>query len=94
MLARPKFDRYQSANARRGFAAIVRRHAALFTVSKAIELNLQLLCRNPKDNKFLALVQACDADALVSNDANLAVLHPWQGVPILTPAGFLAMAKT
>ncbi|MBK9572868.1 MAG: putative toxin-antitoxin system toxin component, PIN family [Rhodoferax sp.] len=92
VLTRPKFDRYQSADARRGFAAIVRRHAALFTVSEGTEFNLPSPCRDPKDNKFLALIQACEADALVSSDADLLVLHPWQNVPILTPAAFLAMA--
>ncbi|MDP1656717.1 MAG: putative toxin-antitoxin system toxin component, PIN family [Hylemonella sp.] len=61
--------------------------------SEAIELNLAPPCRDPKDNMFLALVQACDADALISSDADLLVLHPWQGVPILTPAAFLETAN-
>ena len=28
-------------------------------------------------------------DALISSDADLLVLHPWQGVPVLTPAAFM-----
>jgi predicted nucleic acid-binding protein len=50
-------------------------------------------CRDPKDNQFLALVLACDADVLVSSDADLLVLHPWQGVPILTPGAFLEIVS-
>ena len=46
-------------------------------------------CRDPKDDQFLALVRACDANVLISSDADLLVLHPWQGVPILTPAAFM-----
>jgi predicted nucleic acid-binding protein len=33
---------------------------------------------------------AVQADAMVSSDQDLLVLHPWRGVAILTPAQFLA----
>ena len=89
VLMRPKFDRYQSAGVRQEFAAILRRRTSLFSVSEADESNVNPRCRDPKDDQFLALVRACDADALISSDADLLVLHPWQGVPILTPAQFL-----
>jgi predicted nucleic acid-binding protein len=46
-------------------------------------------CRDAKDAKFLALALNCGAAALVSSDADLLVLHPWHGIPILTPAAFL-----
>lgn len=94
VLRRSKFDRYQPEEARSAFAAIVQRHASIFTVSEALESNLEPPCRDPKDNKFLALVQACDADALISSDADLLVMHPWQGVPIVSPAAFLATVNT
>ena len=89
VLLRPKFDRYQSAGVRREFAAILRRRTSLFSVSEADECNLNPRCRDPKDDQFLAFVRACDADALISSDADLLVLHPWQDVPILTPAAFV-----
>jgi len=89
VLMRPKFDRYQPIETRNEFAAFLRLHAALFVVSETLESNLNPACRDPKDNQFLALLQACAADALVSSDADLLVLHPWHGVPILTPAAFL-----
>ena len=40
-----------------------------------------------------SLPQVCEGGALISSDADLLVLHPWRGVPILTPAAFLAMAS-
>ncbi|MBK9345836.1 MAG: hypothetical protein IPN06_05050 [Burkholderiales bacterium] len=42
-----------------------------------------------KDAKFLALARACSAAALISSDADLLVLSPWNGIPITTPAAFL-----
>lgn len=89
VLLRPKFDRYQSAEMRKAFADILRRRVSLFMVSEADELNVNPPCRDPKDNKFLALMQACDADVLISSNDDLLALNPWQGIPIFTPAQFL-----
>lgn len=49
--------------------------------------------RDAKDNKFLALVQVCRADILVSSDDDLLVLSPWCGVPILRPMAFLSASQ-
>lgn len=49
------------------------------------------VCRDPKDDKFLDVAVAGHADALVSGDEDLLVLHPFEGIPIVQPAGFLAM---
>lgn len=50
-------------------------------------------CRDHKDNKYLELALAAGADAIVSGDADLLVLHPWRGVRILRPAEYLAEAR-
>lgn len=92
VLLRSKFDRYQTAEVRAAFVALVRKHAVLVAVSATDEFNVIPHCRDPKDNQFLALVLACEADALVSSDADLLVLHPWRGVPIVTPGDFLDMS--
>lgn len=89
VLLRPKFDQYQTADARNAFANIVRRRASLFMVPDADERNVNPPCRDSKDNKFLALALHCSADVLVSSDDDLLVLNPWQDIPILTPAQFL-----
>jgi len=47
-------------------------------------------CRDPKDNKFLEAALAGEADAIVTGDDDLLVLHPFEGKDILRPAEFLA----
>jgi predicted nucleic acid-binding protein len=46
-------------------------------------------CRDPKDNKFLALAIDGQADAIIRGDDDLHVLHPFRGIPILTPREFV-----
>lgn len=48
-------------------------------------------CLDPKDDKYLALAAAGNADVIVSSDLHhLLSMHPWRGIPILSPADFLA----
>ena len=91
---RANFERYQPTEVRRAFADFVRLHALFFEVSDTDVRNVQPLCRDPKDNQFLALLQVCDADVLISSDADLLVLHPWNAIPIMTPAAFLGTVNT
>ena len=44
-------------------------------------------CRDPIDDMFLEVAVAGGADAIVSGDQDLLALHPFAGIPILTPAG-------
>jgi len=46
-------------------------------------------CRDP--NKFLEVAVAGKADVIVSGDKDLLVLHPFAGIPILSPGDFLRM---
>jgi uncharacterized protein len=49
-------------------------------------------CRDPKDDKYLALAAAGQADVIVSSDIrHLLSMHPWRGIPILSPADFLVL---
>ena len=48
-------------------------------------------CRDPKDDKFLEVAVAGEADVIVSGDDDLLVLHPFAGIPILSPSAFLRM---
>ena len=45
--------------------------------------------RDNEDNRILDLVLAVDADILVSDDADLTQLSPWNGRPILRPYEFV-----
>jgi uncharacterized protein len=47
-------------------------------------------CRDPKDDKFLEAALTAQADCIVSGDADLLVLNPFEDIPILRPAEFLA----
>ena len=43
--------------------------------------------------KHATLALACGADVLVSSDADLRALHPWQGIPVLSPQEFLLSSE-
>jgi predicted nucleic acid-binding protein len=46
-------------------------------------------CRDVTDDKFLELAVSGKADMIVSGDADLLVLNPFRGIPIVTPAAFV-----
>lgn len=94
VLMRVKFDRYLPAELRKEFAALIRKQCSLYDVSADDIASVSPPCRDPKDNVFLALCLACDADVLISSDADLLAMHPWHGVSIITPAGFLQETAT
>ncbi|MGH8191549.1 MAG: putative toxin-antitoxin system toxin component, PIN family [Rhodanobacteraceae bacterium] len=91
VIARRKFDRYLALDVRRAFLAMVRANTRLFGVPDTEEAAVDPPCRDPRDNKFLALARACGAEVLVSSDADLLALHPWHDVSVLAPAAFLAL---
>lgn len=93
VICRRKFDRYQPTDVRLAFLSIIGTHAQVFAVQDAAEATVSPPCRDPQDNKFLALAVFCGADALVSGDADLLALHPWHEMPILTPAAFLTLSS-
>ena len=90
VLERKKFDRYLDPESRRSFVALIRRSVHLFDVRDTDLAAVDPLCRDPRDNQFLALAQVAGANVVVSSDDDLLVLHPWRGIPIMTPAQFLA----
>ncbi len=65
------------------FLAVLVREATLVEITETIAE-----CRDPKDDKFLELAIGGKAACIVSGDKDLLVLHPFRGIPILTPAGF------
>ena len=48
-------------------------------------------CRDPRDDKFVEVAVAGEADVIVSGDQDLLVLHPFAGIPILPAVTFLQM---
>ncbi|TAE80988.1 MAG: putative toxin-antitoxin system toxin component, PIN family [Alphaproteobacteria bacterium] len=49
-------------------------------------------CRDAKDDMFLELAVNGKADALVTGDKDLLVLHSYRGIPIITVREFLDSA--
>jgi uncharacterized protein len=83
-LKRDKFDRWVSPRRRLSFVAALLDFAEWTEISDA-----EMGCRDPADDKFLETAEIGEAAAIVTGDADLLSLHPWQGIPILTPAEFL-----
>ena len=80
---RPKFDRYVALSKRQQIIEDIQSVAVLLEVTKTITA-----CRDPKDDKFLLLAVSVGA-SIITGDQDLLVLHPFQNIPILTPANFL-----
>ncbi len=89
VLHRSKFDRYAPPQVRFEFLDLVVQRSFLWSVDLLSEEVANGACRDANDDKFLALALSSQAAALVSSDADLLVLNPWHGIPILTPAEFL-----
>jgi len=83
VLLRPKFDRYALREERINFLATFAQLATEIVVRTEV-----VICRDPKDNKFLALAADGQADYLVSGDRDLRDLSNFNGIPILTPREF------
>ena len=84
VLIRPKFDNYIPLGKRLVFYESLRRTAVLIESVAPISA-----CRDPKDDKFLALALTGKADFILTGDQDLLVLHPFRGVDILSPRQYL-----
>lgn len=89
VLCRAKLSRYIDSLARDQFLAKYRVSVEWVVPTEEHLAAAHLACRDPKDSIFLALAHAGTADLLISSDNDLLTLHPWRGIPILTPAQFL-----
>ena len=83
VLARDKFNAWRPLPQRLVWAQLLREAITLIEPSTPITD-----CRDPKDNKFLELALAAQADVLVSSDIHLLEMHPFRGIPILSLAQF------
>lgn len=84
VLSRPKFSKYFSEIDKSIFLI------NYFHSTQFVKVNIVVEdCRDPKDNKFLALAFEHSSDFIVSGDNDLLILNPYKNIPILTPNGFL-----
>jgi putative PIN family toxin of toxin-antitoxin system len=92
VIARRRFARLIPKEAGAEFLDLIRRRSLLIPVRQSDVDNVEPPCRDATDNFILALAYVARANILVSSDHDLLVLNPWQGIPILTPAQFLAQS--
>lgn len=85
VLKRDKFDRYATKADR-----ITRLEAYAQTVL-VFDVQLEVTdCKDPKDNKFLALCSTAGAKVLVTGDKkDLLVMHPYQNTAVLGLRAFV-----
>lgn len=86
VLSRPKFDRYISLEDRQAFLRLFSRMYERVNIVYPVNA-----CRDPKDNQFLEVAVNGGASMIITGDADLLVLHPFQGISILTAAQFNAL---
>ncbi len=82
--SRSKFNRYLSADERHSFVLNYADRCQILEVSDVIAE-----CRDPDDDKFLALAFVSEANFIISGDIHLIEMNPWRGIPILKPQQFL-----
>ena len=80
VLARPKFDRYVSRDARKGFIQRLGRIAEFVSIVQTVRE-----CRDPKDDKFLEVAWNGLAETIITGDADLLAMNPWREIAILSP---------
>lgn len=81
----PKFNAYVTIEERQTFLRLFGRIAERVQIIHVVRT-----CRDPKDDKFLELAANGSAGAIVTGDNDLLALHPFRGIPVLTPTAFLA----
>lgn len=72
----------------RALIDLVRLRGELVVINRRVKI-----CRDPEDDKFLDAALAGEVDFVVSGDFDLIELSPFEGIPILRPAAFLAELK-
>ena len=84
VLSRKKFDRYISVRDREEFVQLALRVAEMVPIVTAVHA-----CRDDADNRILEVAVNGGADAIVSGDSDVLMLHPFRGIPIMKPGDYV-----
>lgn len=84
VLSRARFDPYVSREDRQHFLRLLGGIARVIPITQRI-----VACRDPKDDKFLDVALNGEAQLILTGDQDLLELHPFHGIEIVSPAGFL-----
>lgn len=83
-LLKPKFSAFVELQTIRNFILNLVRIGEFIEPTEKI-----IVCRDPRDNKFLELALAGNVDCIVTGDKDLLVLNPFRGIKIISPGDFL-----
>ena len=84
VISRPKLQKYITLERRTKFLSELSQQV------ERVEINQQIrACRDPKDDKFLELAVCGEANYIITGDADLLDLHPFQNISIIKAASFL-----
>jgi putative PIN family toxin of toxin-antitoxin system len=78
VLSRPKFEAWRPLGQRLAWARLYQSAATWVEVTEKVQD-----CRDEKDNKFLELALAAQADILVSSDVHLLELNPYREIEVI-----------
>ena len=84
VLYRPRFNKYLTDAERQEFLVAVVGSMETVLITETIAV-----CRDPKDDRFLEVAVNGQATHMITGDQDLLVLHPFRGIPIMTPRTFL-----
>jgi len=86
VLRRPKFSVYIQPGTLEPYLEKIREIATFVQIPTPIRA-----CRDPRDDKFLEVAVHGRADVIVTGDADLLALHPFQGIAILAQGDYLEL---
>jgi uncharacterized protein len=84
VISRPKLQKYITLERRTKFLSELSQQVERVTINQQIRA-----CRDPKDDKFLELAFCGEANYIITGDADLLDLHPFQNISIIKAASFL-----
>ncbi len=84
VLSRSKFDPYVTLKDRKTFIVLLGRISERIVIVRRLQA-----CRDPMDDQILELAVNGEADLIISGDEDLLSLHPFMGIPILSPSEYL-----
>ncbi len=88
VLGRGRLDPFREPEAREAFFEIYRAMTVLVPATQTV-----VACRDPQDDKFLALAVSAGASLLVSSDDDLLTMGRYRGVAILRPKQFVELCE-
>ena len=86
-ISKKKFDKYLEKDDRLNFLLSLKKGSLFVDIYHETRV-----CSDLDDNKFLELAVSGMAQYVITGDNDLLMLNTYQGIPIITPAEFLAIS--